>query len=730
MTLVRYHFDRDPRAGRHGDVHTGAPAHGPAHGTTAGSPAGFVPGCLSAFNSVLSPGTMSGRRSGVLPCCVLLALLGTAAVARGQTSRSPADEPPPLKTLSLEELAKVEVVHGASKRDQRVAEAPASVSILTRDDIREYGYRTVSELLKSVRGVYVTSDDAYPYTGLRGINRPGDFGGRVLVTIDGHRINEPIYDSSFVGTEFPLDVDLIERVEIIRGAGSSLFGNNAFFAVINIITRRAAEMNGVEVAGAGSSFNTAAGRYTYGRRFSSGTGVILSASALGSDGRERIFYPEMSAINNGVAEHLDGQHNRTIFGSVGHGGLRVQGAFANRHRSVANAPFGSVFNDPRLEYLDERGYLAATLTRAPSADTSLRIGVSYDHYLFAGTYPFELGPAPAPTILNRDRAGAESLGGHVQYNRTLRKQHKVTLGSDLRADLRLTLVNRDDDATVAYVNSRRSARLIGLFVQDEYAIRANLLINAGIRYDHFTTFGSTFNPRAAVIYGPGPGKTLKVIYGQAFRAPNGYELYYVAPTYHANAALRPEDVHSTEVIYEQAIAKHLRLTSTAFLSSVDELIGLCRDATNGQYMFDNMANVTSSGVEGELEGQWESGVRGQVSYAVARARDIATRDVLSNSPRHLGKGRVSVPLWRDRLTVGAEVQAMSSRRTVDGESSSGFWLANLTVSGMRLARRFDVSGSVYNLFDRQYGDPMSDEFVQRVLQQPGRTFRIKVTYGR
>jgi outer membrane receptor for ferrienterochelin and colicins len=128
-------------------------------------------------------------------------------------------------TLSLEDLGTIRIptVVGASKHEQKTTEAPASVSIVTRDDIQKFGYRTLTDILRSLRGVYATSDQIYHYIGMRGINRPGDYGGRTLLTVNGHRLNDPLYDSTYNGHELPLDVDLIERVEVIRGPGSALY---------------------------------------------------------------------------------------------------------------------------------------------------------------------------------------------------------------------------------------------------------------------------------------------------------------------------------------------------------------------------------------------------------------------------------------------------------------------------------------------------------------------------
>lgn len=183
--------------------------------------------------------------------------LGLALTAVALRADGPAPEPD-FTHLSMEELGQIRVdtVYGASKHDQKLTEAPSAVTIVPGDEIKLRGHRTLADVLRSIRGFYVTADRNYGYIGVRGFNRPGDFGGRVLVLVDGHRLNEPIYDSAFNLNDFLVDLDLVERVEVIRGPGSSLYGNNAFFGVVNVITRPGHQLNGFEVAGAGGSFDT------------------------------------------------------------------------------------------------------------------------------------------------------------------------------------------------------------------------------------------------------------------------------------------------------------------------------------------------------------------------------------------------------------------------------------------------------------------------------------------
>ena len=141
-----------------------------------------------------------------------------------------------LSQLTLAELSDLEIdsVFGASRYAQKVTEAPSSVTIITREEIYKYGHTSLADVLRSVRGFYVTYDRNYSFLGVRGFSRPGDYNTRVLLLVDGHRLNDNIFGGALIGTEFPLDVDLIDRVEIIRGPSSSLYGTSAFFAVINV----------------------------------------------------------------------------------------------------------------------------------------------------------------------------------------------------------------------------------------------------------------------------------------------------------------------------------------------------------------------------------------------------------------------------------------------------------------------------------------------------------------
>ena len=152
-----------------------------------------------------------------------------------------------------------------------------------------------------------------------------------------------------LGTEFVVDVDSIERVEIIRGPSSSLYGADAFFAVINVITRKPPQLQGLELSFEPASFGTYEGRASYGGQYK-GVDMLLSGTFYDSQG-QTLFFPQLDspATNNGITRNTDYENSQRILATISFHGFTLQGLFSERDKRVPTAYFGALFNDPRTQ---------------------------------------------------------------------------------------------------------------------------------------------------------------------------------------------------------------------------------------------------------------------------------------------------------------------------------------------------------------------------------------------
>jgi iron complex outermembrane receptor protein len=658
---------------------------------------------------------------------ILFQVLGRAADSQ---SGAPPQQP---TEISFEELVRMEVpsVEAASKYKQKVTEAPASITIIGSDEVKKYGYRTLAEILRSAPGLYVSYDRNYSFLGIRGFNL-GDNNNRVLLLVDGHRLNNSLSDSAFIGTEFLLDVELIERVEIIRGPGSSLYGNNAFFGVINVITRRGRDMQGygAEVSGEVASFDTYKGRATYGNRFTNGVELLVSGTIYDSQGHEDLFYKEFNdpAHNNGIARHADADNFKSFFGSISFHDFSLEGAFNTRDKNnpTAQKVLGFGFNDPRLRTTDDRSFVNLKYTHEFPEVVDVTAQVYYDRHEFRAGYPFS-------GILFTDEQASEWWGTEVQLTKHLWDRHTLTLGGEYRDDFRqeegFTSSVPGSGGTETVTNRQN----YGIYLEGDLAVLTNLHLNAGFRYDQYGDFDPTFNPRIALIYNPFSQSVFKFLYGTAFRAPNFFELRHSpppAPVFN----IKPETITSYELVYEQGIGNHLRSSIAGFYNQIDDLIRF----NSAEQHYENLSGAEAKGVEMSLDGLWANGLRGRISYTYQKTENSGTGQQLTDSPRHLGKANVIAPLLKDKIFASLEFQYVSKRTTahlgtdVGGEDAPGYGVLNFTLFSQNLVKGLELSASIYNLLDRKYSDPATQNqggtHLQDLIEQDGRSFRVKLTY--
>jgi len=674
-----------------------------------------------------------GVKSSV-PLCMLMLWLSLSGPAGATASQDPNanSAQKSLLDMSIEELMEIEVdeVYGASKHRQTLSEAPASVTIITADEIRKYGYRTLADILASAPGFYMNYDRNYHYIGVRGFRRPGDYDTRILLLVDGHRVNENVGDTPALGTQFILDIDLIKKVEIIRGPGSSLYGSNALLAVVNVITATGEDRQGVELSGEVGSFDTQKARVTYGESFANGLDLLVSGTSYTSDG-PTLYFEEFDdpATADGIVENDDDEF-RNLVARATWGDFSFLVAHTAREKGLPTAPWGTVFGDRRTRAWDDTTLVGLTYNREISETWTLTSRVAYNHYNYDGRYVYDYadeGDDPY-IVVNHDYWKGRRWEGEVQVIGQPVAGHTFTAGSEFLYHVRQDQACWDEDV---YLDDSRHGKDWGIYIQDEFKPLENLTFVGGVRYDRYESFGGTTNPRLALIYNVLCDTTyLKLLYGEAFRAPDAYELYYHdgGDTQKPAQDLDPERIDTYEVVLEHRFSPELWASASGFYYAMDDLIDQYLDPADDLLVFRNLDKVKAKGIELALNGRWDNALRSRLSYSYVEAEDDATGETLVDSPKHLAKLNVITPVIEDRLFAGLEVQYDSKAKTLEGDYTDDFILTHLTLTYMNSSRRLEISAGIYNLFDAEYAYPGFGEHMQDAIEQDGRTFRIKLTY--
>jgi len=643
--------------------------------------------------------------------------------------------PPDLGHLSIEELmkVKVETVYGASKFIEQASDAPASITIVTADEIQRYGFRTLAEVLLSVRGFYVIYDRNYTYVGVRGFSRPGDYNARILFLIDGHRDNDNLYDGAYVGTEFPVDINLIDHVEIIRGPGSAVYGTGAFVAVINVVTRRGRDLNGWEISGEGGSWDTSKGQVSFGRRFSNQIETFLSGTFYRSLGHTRLFFPEFSAAatNNGIAADADADKSYSLLGDLMRGDFTIHGVTNSRTKHIPTASFGTVFDDSRTQTTDARSYVDVQYTHTFPDNWDVLARASYDWYGYHGIYIYDYaGSGVPPFTKNIDLGNGDWSDFEFDASRIFWRRHHVVLGAEYRQDFTQHQKNYDEQPYVLYQDNYQNLKNAAYYFQDNFSVRRNLILVGALRSDWYEQFGSSYSPRAGLVYTPLAGTRLKLIFNRAFRAPNRYEQFYVSNNLpndrnESNPLLQPERINSYEAELEHDFGKVLHATATGFENHMQNLITPDFSASTGSLEFTNANYQDTHGLEFEISGRFHAGW--QISASDSFQNSYGPTFVI-NAPHHLAKANVSAPLWRGKLFASFNGQYTSRMSSTLGPVTGGFGVVNATLLARRITSNLDLSANVENLFDKRYGEPGGLELREAAIPQDGRSFRGRLTY--
>jgi outer membrane receptor protein involved in Fe transport len=621
----------------------------------------------------------------------------------------------------LARLLEEPVVSAVSKKSEVASAAPATVTVISSDDLRRHGIHTLAEALSFLSlGMMTESNQEQTEVNARGVLITGDYGSHVLLLLNGHAINEPWAGASYVDHGAAIPFEIIDHIEVILGPGSVLYGSNAMLGVINVVTKSASDFGGVHgvveselpvsirgAAGVGKEFTffgkpaevTAMFEYyaSRGPNFAVGPQVYGNDSVSGA--------PKRFSFDGSVVGTWRGNANDTQFSQVPSAFARlVVGDFELNARAALYkrwSPFTIGYDDvkdPGYE-LDRWVSLDARYHTRVSAVAQISVRLYGDLYDYTDFNP---EPSAEDCLAGQNNGcnyrlvgGSKWVGTELQT--ALDWFHDGRFGTLLGVDGRLRDVyqSRQDytDATTGVAqptgkNYDHFEQGLGAYVEQTVRPLAWLALNAGARLDADGSYAPHFSPRAGVAVSPWHGGSLKLTYAEAFRAPSAYERFETDGLTEIHAtSLAPEIVRSVEASFEQRVGAH-RFFFGLFRSWWDDLITLAPATAaaiaaahaSGELsptsmavsQFQNTSSIQNYGVNVALEGtaitrRLRYGLNATGAFTRNDAGDGNGPILLPAAAQLFGNARISYDLGGS-LPVLALVGRVAGARNVAGSS--------------------------------------------------------------
>lgn len=644
---------------------------------------------------------------------------------------------------------------------QPISRAPAVASVITDKQIQEIGATDLDEVLETIPGLHVSrSNRLYnPIYIMRGIY--SETNPQTLVLINGIPVtNIFIGNRSDVWGGMP--VRNIARIEVIRGPGSAIYGADAFSGVINIITKNSDHINGTELGARIGSFDSKDVWLLHGD-VHKGIKTAFSIEYGSTDGQRETIVADaqtgLDALFGTTASHAPGPVNlgrkyldTRLDVSVQNWKLRL--GYQGR-RDVGTGAGVAQALDPTGKNDSDRfnADLSYHMITAKNWDTSMELSyfdtnarsdlILFPPGSFGGTFPE--GIIGNPSVFERHiRFGVSTfytgfdkhrirVGAGYNYSDlykvTETKNFTFTAGG-----MPVPLGSITDVSDSAAFVREENRRINYVFVQDEWSFARDWNLTAGVRYDHYSDFGDTTNPRAAIVWQTDYNLTTKFLYGRAFRAPSFAELYNINnPVALGNSGLKPETIDTIELAFDYQASEKVRTGLNLFYYHMRDIIRPVADpAPATTVTAQNSGDQKGHGLEWELN--WNAAKTLQViaNYGLQRSQDERAKTDAGNAPHQKAYLRTN---WQPAASwsVNPQLTWIGKRRREAGDARpplGEYTWVDLTVRHTpNLIGKLELAASIRNVFDASIYEPsLSPGLIPNDLPLAGRNMYLEASY--
>jgi iron complex outermembrane receptor protein len=684
-------------------------------------------------------------RRGLAVVLATLAALGPARAARGEKVE--------IGEIALSDLLEVSV-EAVTRREELAADAPASVFVLSGDDLRRQGFRTIHDALRTVPGLFDYADGLWPSVGVRGVGLLTDYATRVLVLVDGHPMNNSVaIGGSYLARDLPVSIAAVKRIEVIQGPVGSVYGPTAFLAVVNIVTR-GPDADATEAAGYGQRVDGAWGGEVEALATRGGErgGIAVSVSGYGSQGQDRTFPeltldPDRPVPPGGFVEGMDSSSSWNGYLRAALDSWELQGGCGGFSRGLASAPYGSIVGDHET-YLETRTCFAQLgWSRALGSSTVVAARLSYDDFWYEDAYAY----APPPESYGVYRDDSYDRWATAELRADFTPSHATRVSVGVTGQHHWTMQEAYSDSLPTIPEDPANGVGLGPIEKDFWTLNTWLLaeqqlgtlrLHAGLTWYVHEIFGNRVTPKVAAVWRPTASDTVKAVYSEGFRAPTAAEAFFEDGTdFLANPGLRPEVVRSGEALYERRVGDVALLSASAYYDDYTDLIQFVTvphptpgDPGGTRQMGVNVGALDVAGLQAAATVRWGTLLRGWGGIAWQRA--VEGESV--NFPEVIANAAVSTGWpWRP-LTLSFNVSYLTARAKDPTTLAAGqraevpsTWVlgaaASLQVPGVR---GLTVEAAAQSLGVRAL-DPVAGDFSPITeMPQGGPTFRIGLRWSR
>ncbi len=673
------------------------------------------------------------------------------------------------KQNSSDNLFDTEVV-SASKQSQKLSEAPAIISIISAKQLKEFAYTNVAEALNSLPGIDMLNDYCMYNIGIRGVNGGNRAGSRIIkLMIDNQAVSFRSGSENFLGFEL-IPIDAIDRIEVIRGPSSALYGANAFLGVVNIITKNASQIQGGKFTAHTGILNK---KLSYSQTMTIGNKVknvdFVISGGVSRENRSGLKIKDVPGRrkyinyeNKGkrISNEDDISRSYTLFGKLnfnlkkyGHLGFDVN--YQGIDKSAQFVDWGALEKANRVSL--KNFYIRTKYDKTFSKRIGWNVSCAYSNGRPSDN-EILVSQVKVADYQTR-KVGFYGIDVATELNYSINMKNKLTLGIDLsndnherqtfyRHNILHTFPSNDDVSTATGdVLSDTTFQNLGVYVQGIFypfykhrLIRLSSLGSTfGVRYDKHNIYGNVFNFRFGNVFKPFKNSYAKILFGTSYKAPSSTQLYtslMVPGDLIGNENLKPETALTIEGELGGYIKEKISLEVSGYYNLINDKVELRPYSSN--IMAKNTSEIKSSGFE--LRMQYHFGnIKSHVNYSFQRST-ISRYDIYSERkivvetnlyPTSIIKGgfHVSLPKFFSAINLEGEY---TGQRAASAENTKtyapevyltedekmykldSYFLLNLIVSTKRLqffkGKETLLSLRITNILDAEYYYPGFNDF--------------------